>query len=105
MFTVPLRRFLEAGPGYSHRDVEWQPGLPYRCAVQLGAEALQPDAAVPPLAGRPSCQDSGLRHLPRGNLPSPLPPRSLHYFEHRHGGRSFTIWGLTAGMLVRALAL
>lgn len=30
MFTAPLRRFLEAGPGYSHRDVEWQSGLPYR---------------------------------------------------------------------------
>lgn len=30
VFTVPLRRFLEAGPGYSFRDVEWQRGLPYR---------------------------------------------------------------------------
>ncbi|EFN57864.1 hypothetical protein CHLNCDRAFT_17375, partial [Chlorella variabilis] len=30
VFTVPLRRFLEAGPGYSSKDVEWQPGVPYR---------------------------------------------------------------------------
>ena len=30
VFTAPLHRFLEAGPGYSHRDVEWQPGMPYR---------------------------------------------------------------------------
>ncbi|KAL4434263.1 hypothetical protein ABPG75_000704 [Micractinium tetrahymenae] len=54
VFTVPLRRFLEAGPGYSSRDVEWQPGLPYR----------------------------------------------LHYFDYAHRGRSFCIWGLTAGMLI-----
>lgn len=33
VFTVPLRRFLDAGPGYSSRDVEWQPGLPYRWAT------------------------------------------------------------------------
>ena len=32
VFTAPLRRFLEAGPGYSNRDVEWEPGMPYRCA-------------------------------------------------------------------------
>ncbi|KAL4424924.1 hypothetical protein ABPG77_009653 [Micractinium sp. CCAP 211/92] len=56
VFTVPLRRFLEAGPGYSFRDVEWQHGLPYR----------------------------------------------LHYFEYEHRGRSFCIWGLTAGMLIVA---
>ena len=30
VFTAPLRRFLEAGPGYSSRDVEWAPGIPYR---------------------------------------------------------------------------
>jgi hypothetical protein len=30
VFSAPLRRFLEAGPGYSSRDVEWQPGVPYR---------------------------------------------------------------------------
>lgn len=30
VFSVPLRRFLEAGPEYSSRDVEWQPGVPYR---------------------------------------------------------------------------
>ncbi|PRW59038.1 nudix hydrolase mitochondrial-like [Chlorella sorokiniana] len=54
VFTAPLHRFLQAGPGYSHRDVEWQPGMPYR----------------------------------------------LHYFEHESQGRSYTIWGLTAGMLI-----
>lgn len=54
VFTAPLHRFLEAGPGYSSRDLEWQPGLPYR----------------------------------------------LHYFDYEHRGRSFCIWGLTAGMLI-----
>lgn len=29
VFTAPLRAFLEGGPGYEHRDVEWE-GLPYR---------------------------------------------------------------------------
>ena len=29
VFTAPLRMFLEAGPGYSHRDVRWE-GCPYR---------------------------------------------------------------------------
>lgn len=37
MFTAPLRRFLEAGDGYSSRDVEWQPGLPYRCGGTAAA--------------------------------------------------------------------
>ncbi|KAL4860143.1 hypothetical protein ACK3TF_000346 [Chlorella vulgaris] len=30
VFTAPLKRFLEAGPTYSSRDVEWEPGVPYR---------------------------------------------------------------------------
>lgn len=30
----------------------------------------------------------------------PIHPRSLHYFEYEHRGRSFLIWGLTAGMLI-----
>jgi hypothetical protein len=29
VFSAPLSMFLEAGPGYSHRDVEWE-NLPYR---------------------------------------------------------------------------
>jgi 8-oxo-dGTP pyrophosphatase MutT (NUDIX family) len=29
VFSAPLSMFLEAGPGYSHRDVQWE-GLPYR---------------------------------------------------------------------------
>lgn len=54
VFSAPLRMFLEAGPGYRSRDVEWAPGVPYR----------------------------------------------LHYFDYEFEGRSFLIWGLTAGMLI-----
>lgn len=34
--------------------------------------------------------------------PTPCAPRRLHYFEYEHRGRSFCIWGLTAGMLIVA---
>lgn len=44
VFTAPLRRFLEAGLGYSSKDVEWEPGIPYRCA-----------SASPALACLPAC--------------------------------------------------
>ncbi|KAL4522160.1 hypothetical protein Ndes2437B_g07902 [Nannochloris sp. 'desiccata'] len=30
VFSAPLKMFLEAGNGYSHRDVEWEEGIPYR---------------------------------------------------------------------------
>jgi coenzyme A diphosphatase NUDT7 len=30
VFSAPLKMFLEAGNGYSHRDVQWEEGIPYR---------------------------------------------------------------------------
>lgn len=104
VFTAPLRRFLEAGPGYSHRDVEWQPGLPYRCGgrehrqrllrlASAGAVTLVPPHgyAVPPCWTSHCCL-------------SPYAPKCcnhrLHYFDYTHRERSYLIWGLTAGMLI-----
>jgi hypothetical protein len=30
VLSISLSRFLKAGPGYKHKDVEWEPGISYR---------------------------------------------------------------------------
>lgn len=41
VFTAPLRMFVEGGPMHYTRDVEWEAGVPYRCALGGSGGLLQ----------------------------------------------------------------